>query len=90
MLLFPGQPPSQLGRYSVSMSGDLSISDIHSEDSGYYICQAISVAGSVVAKALLEVKTGECLGLASQVKIVKKTPRINQLSVNTHFSFLND
>ncbi|XP_056612872.1 roundabout homolog 2 isoform X1 [Triplophysa dalaica] len=58
MLLFPGQPPSQLGRYSVSMSGDLSISDIHSEDSGYYICQAISVAGSVVAKALLEVKTG--------------------------------
>ncbi|XP_057206897.1 roundabout homolog 2-like isoform X2 [Triplophysa rosa] len=58
MLLFPGQPPSQLGRYSVSMSGDLSISVIHSEDSGYYICQAISVAGSVVAKALLEVKTG--------------------------------
>uniref|UniRef100_A0A8C1T7Z9 Roundabout guidance receptor 3 n=1 Tax=Cyprinus carpio TaxID=7962 RepID=A0A8C1T7Z9_CYPCA len=58
MLLFPGQPPSQSGRYSVSMSGELSISDVHSEDSGYYICQAISVAGSVLAKALLEVKTG--------------------------------
>ncbi|XP_065137422.1 roundabout homolog 2 [Paramisgurnus dabryanus] len=58
MLLFPGQPPSQSGRYSVSMSGDLSISDIHSEDSGYYICQAISVAGSVLAKARLEVETG--------------------------------
>uniref|UniRef100_A0A8C2BC53 Roundabout, axon guidance receptor, homolog 3 (Drosophila) n=1 Tax=Cyprinus carpio TaxID=7962 RepID=A0A8C2BC53_CYPCA len=58
MLLFPGQPPSQSGRYSVSMSGELSISDVHSEDSGYYICQAISVAGSVLAKALLEVETG--------------------------------
>uniref|UniRef100_A0A8C1NLL8 Roundabout guidance receptor 3 n=1 Tax=Cyprinus carpio TaxID=7962 RepID=A0A8C1NLL8_CYPCA len=57
MLLFPGQPPSQSGRYAVSMSGELSISDVHSEDSGYYICQAISVAGSVLAKALLEVKT---------------------------------
>lgn len=63
MLLFPGQPPSQSGRYSVSMSGELSISDVHSEDSGYYICQAISVAGSVLAKALLEVETGEYLGL---------------------------
>uniref|UniRef100_A0A673N958 Roundabout, axon guidance receptor, homolog 3 (Drosophila) n=1 Tax=Sinocyclocheilus rhinocerous TaxID=307959 RepID=A0A673N958_9TELE len=57
MLLFPGQPPSQSGRYSVSMSGELSISDVHSEDSGYYICQVISVAGSVLAKALLEVET---------------------------------
>lgn len=58
MLLFPGQPPSQSGRYSVSMSGELSISDVHSEDSGYYICQAISVAGSIIAKALLEVEAG--------------------------------
>ncbi|XP_051520766.1 roundabout homolog 2-like isoform X2 [Myxocyprinus asiaticus] len=58
MLLFPGQPPSQSGRYSVSMSGDLSISDVHSEDSGYYVCQAISVAGSVLTKALLQVETG--------------------------------
>ncbi|XP_077064798.1 roundabout homolog 2 [Siphateles boraxobius] len=58
MLLFPGQPPSKSGRYSVSMSGELSISDVHSEDSGHYICQAISVAGSVIAKALLEVEAG--------------------------------
>ncbi|XP_051535583.1 roundabout homolog 2-like isoform X2 [Myxocyprinus asiaticus] len=58
MLLFPGQPPSLLGRYSVSMSGELSISDVHSEDSGYYVCQAISVAGSVHAKALLQVESG--------------------------------
>ncbi|XP_037631268.1 roundabout homolog 2 isoform X3 [Sebastes umbrosus] len=58
MLLFPGQPPSQSGRYSVSMSGELTIADVHSEDSGFYICQAISVAGSVLTKALLEVEGG--------------------------------
>ncbi|XP_072548280.1 roundabout homolog 2 isoform X2 [Salminus brasiliensis] len=58
MLLFPGQPFSQAGRYSVSMSGELTIRDVHSEDSGYYVCQAISVAGSVLSKALLEVKSG--------------------------------
>ncbi|KAM3875130.1 roundabout homolog 2 [Diretmus argenteus] len=58
MLLFPGQPPSQSGRCSVSMSGELTITDVHPEDSGYYICQAISVAGSVLTKALLEVEGG--------------------------------
>ncbi|XP_034723185.1 roundabout homolog 2 isoform X2 [Etheostoma cragini] len=58
MLLFPGQPPLQSGRYSVSMSGDLTITDVHPEDSGFYICQAISVAGSVLTKALLEVEGG--------------------------------
>uniref|UniRef100_A0A8C5N8P4 Roundabout homolog 2-like n=1 Tax=Gouania willdenowi TaxID=441366 RepID=A0A8C5N8P4_GOUWI len=58
MLLFPGQPSSQSGRYSVSMSGELTITDVHSEDSGFYICQAISVAGSVLTKALLEVEGG--------------------------------
>jgi hypothetical protein len=62
MLLFPGQPLSQSGRYSVSMSGELSITDVHLEDSGYYICQAISVAGSVLTKALLEVEVGEFEG----------------------------
>lgn len=58
ILLFPGQHFSQSGRYSVSMSGELSITDVHPEDSGYYICQAISVAGSVLTKALLEVEGG--------------------------------
>uniref|UniRef100_A0A8D3BYU8 Uncharacterized protein n=1 Tax=Scophthalmus maximus TaxID=52904 RepID=A0A8D3BYU8_SCOMX len=58
MLLFPGQPPSQSGRYSVSMSGELTITDVHPDDSGFYICQAISVAGSVLTKALLEVEGG--------------------------------
>uniref|UniRef100_A0A8C6KL98 Roundabout homolog 2-like n=1 Tax=Nothobranchius furzeri TaxID=105023 RepID=A0A8C6KL98_NOTFU len=58
MLLFPGQPPSQSGRYSVSMGGELTITDVHPEDSGFYVCQAISVAGSVLTKALLEVEGG--------------------------------
>lgn len=62
MLLFPGQPPSQSGRYSVSMSGDLTITDVHPEDSGFYICQAISVAGSVMSKVLLDVEGGENFG----------------------------
>lgn len=63
MLLFPGQPPSQSGRYSVSKSGELTITDVHPEDSGFYVCQAISVAGSVLTKALLEVEGGETLML---------------------------
>ncbi|KAF7699910.1 roundabout homolog 2-like isoform X2 [Silurus meridionalis] len=58
MLLFPGQPPSQAGRYSVSMSGELIITAVHREDSGYYMCQAISVAGSTVSKAFLKVVNG--------------------------------
>lgn len=59
MLLFPGQPPTQSGRYSVSMTGELTIADVHPEDSGFYICQAISVAGNVLTKSLLEVEGGE-------------------------------
>lgn len=44
----------------MSLSGELTISDVQVEDSGYYICQAISVAGSILTKALLEVESGEC------------------------------
>ncbi|KAG7243172.1 hypothetical protein INR49_016547, partial [Caranx melampygus] len=58
MLLFPGQPPTQSGRYSVSMTGELTIADVHPEDSGFYVCQAISVAGNVLTKSLLEVEGG--------------------------------
>ncbi|XP_060912012.1 roundabout homolog 3 isoform X3 [Labrus mixtus] len=57
ILLFPIQEPSQSGRFSVSLSGELTISDVQVEDSGYYICQAISVAGSILTKALLEVES---------------------------------
>ncbi|XP_047235085.1 roundabout homolog 3 isoform X3 [Girardinichthys multiradiatus] len=56
ILLFPIQEPSQSSRFSVSLSGELTITDVQVEDSGYYICQAISVAGSILTKALLEVE----------------------------------
>ncbi|XP_075876111.1 roundabout homolog 3 isoform X2 [Nelusetta ayraudi] len=57
ILLFPIQEPSQSGRFSVSLSGELTITDVRVEDSGFYICQAISVAGSILAKTLLEVES---------------------------------
>ncbi|XP_061596225.1 roundabout homolog 3 isoform X1 [Cololabis saira] len=57
ILLFPIQEPSQSGRFSVSLSGELTITDVRVEDSGFYICQAISVAGSILTKALLEVES---------------------------------
>ncbi|XP_070700111.1 roundabout homolog 3 [Pempheris klunzingeri] len=57
ILLFPIQEPTQSGRFSVSLSGELTITDVQVEDSGYYICQAISVAGSILTKALLEVES---------------------------------
>uniref|UniRef100_A0A8C7WCG9 Roundabout, axon guidance receptor, homolog 3 (Drosophila) n=1 Tax=Oncorhynchus mykiss TaxID=8022 RepID=A0A8C7WCG9_ONCMY len=57
ILLFPIQEAAQSGRYSVSLSGELTITDVLSDDSGYYICQAISVAGSILTKALLEVES---------------------------------
>ncbi|XP_077361947.1 roundabout homolog 3 isoform X2 [Festucalex cinctus] len=57
ILLFPIQEQSQQGRFSVSLSGELTIVDVRVEDSGYYICQAISVAGSILTKALLEVES---------------------------------
>ncbi|XP_072094472.1 roundabout homolog 3 isoform X5 [Mobula birostris] len=55
ILLFPSQP-QPLGRFSVSPKGELTITDVQSGDSGYYMCQAISVAGSILSKALLEVE----------------------------------
>uniref|UniRef100_A0A8D2ZYP7 Roundabout, axon guidance receptor, homolog 3 (Drosophila) n=1 Tax=Scophthalmus maximus TaxID=52904 RepID=A0A8D2ZYP7_SCOMX len=57
ILLFPTQEPSQSGRFSVSLSGELTVVDVQVKDSGYYICQAINVAGSILTKALLEVET---------------------------------
>lgn len=56
-LLIPIQEPTQSGRFSVSLSGELTITDVHPEDSGYYFCQALSVAGSILTKALLEVES---------------------------------
>ncbi|XP_076405227.1 roundabout homolog 2 isoform X9 [Peromyscus maniculatus bairdii] len=54
-LLFPNQPQQPTSRCSVSPSGDLTITNIQRSDAGYYICQALTVAGSILAKAQLEV-----------------------------------
>ncbi|GAB0199876.1 roundabout 3 [Grus japonensis] len=58
-LLFPGQPPHPTGRFSVSPGGAITIADVQPTDAGYYLCQAVSVAGSVLAKARLEVAEAE-------------------------------
>ncbi|KAF6724847.1 Roundabout-like protein 2, partial [Oryzias melastigma] len=54
-LLFPNQPQQPNSRFSVSPSGELTISSVQRSDAGYYICQALTVAGSILAKAQLEV-----------------------------------
>ncbi|XP_008423095.1 roundabout homolog 2 isoform X8 [Poecilia reticulata] len=55
ILLFPSQPPQSNSRFSVSPGGELTISSVQRADAGYYICQALTVAGSILAKAQLEV-----------------------------------
>ncbi|KAJ8280156.1 hypothetical protein GJAV_G00051180 [Gymnothorax javanicus] len=54
-LLFSNQPPQPSSRFSVSQTGDLTITDVERSDVGYYSCQALNIAGSVITKALLEV-----------------------------------
>ncbi|XP_035391761.1 roundabout homolog 2-like [Electrophorus electricus] len=54
-LLFPSQPPQVGSRFSVASNGDLTIASVQRADAGYYVCQALSVAGSILAKAQLEV-----------------------------------
>lgn len=43
----------------MSTGGDLTIASVQRADAGYYICQALTVAGSILAKAQLEVTDGE-------------------------------
>ncbi|XP_030648056.1 roundabout homolog 2-like [Chanos chanos] len=54
-LLFPNQPSQEDSRFSVSEKGDLTITSVQRSDAGYYICQALTVAGSILAKAQLEI-----------------------------------
>ncbi|CAL8308575.1 unnamed protein product [Gadus morhua 'NCC'] len=54
-LLFPNQPTQGDSRVSVSLSGEMTIRSVQRADAGYYTCQALTVAGSILAKALLEV-----------------------------------
>ncbi|KAM8817664.1 roundabout homolog 3 [Rhynchonycteris naso] len=63
VLLFPNQSLQPTGRFSVSHRGQLNITEVQSGDAGYYVCQAVSVAGSILAKALLEVKEASMDGL---------------------------
>lgn len=58
-LLFSSQPPQPFSRLSVSQTGDLTITDAERSDMGYYSCQALNIAGSVITKALLEVTDGK-------------------------------
>lgn len=58
-LLFPNQPQQPNGRFSVSLGGALTIASVQRADAGYYICQALTVAGSILAKAQLEVTDGK-------------------------------
>ncbi|XP_037574425.2 roundabout homolog 1 [Dermacentor silvarum] len=51
-LMFPGKSH---GRFSVSQEGTLTITGVRKEDRGYYVCSALSVVGSSMAKGLLEV-----------------------------------
>ncbi|XP_052128533.1 roundabout homolog 2-like isoform X2 [Frankliniella occidentalis] len=52
LLMFPG---SIHGDISVSAEGTLSMKSVSREDSGYFVCSALSVAGSATERALLEV-----------------------------------
>ncbi|XP_029030349.2 roundabout homolog 1-like [Betta splendens] len=54
-LLFSYQPPQPYSRLSVSQTGSLTISEVRRSDGGFYSCQAINIAGSVITKAVLEV-----------------------------------
>ncbi|XP_034405887.1 roundabout homolog 1-like [Cyclopterus lumpus] len=54
-LLFSYQPPQPFSRLSVSQMGSLTITDVQRSDGGFYSCQALNIAGSVITKALLEV-----------------------------------
>ncbi|KAJ8402305.1 hypothetical protein AAFF_G00371700 [Aldrovandia affinis] len=54
-LLFSYQPPQPSSRLSVSQTGDLTILDAQHSDGGFYSCQALNIAGSIITKALLEV-----------------------------------
>lgn len=52
VLMFPGQPH---GRLAVHTDGTLIIDGARKEDTGHYICSALSVAGSAVARVYLQV-----------------------------------
>lgn len=51
-LMFPG---NKYGHLHVTPEGTLRIQGVQKEDTGFYVCSALSVAGSTIVKAFLEV-----------------------------------
>lgn len=76
VLMFPGKSH---GRFSVSNGGTLTISGVRKEDRGYYICSALSVVGSTMAKGHLEVTAVADL----PPPIIRFGPANQTLPVNT-------
>ncbi|OWA51630.1 Roundabout-like protein 2 [Hypsibius exemplaris] len=76
VLMFPGQPH---GRYAVQSDGTLLIETVKKEDTGYYVCSALSVAGSSIAKVYLEVSQ------AAEVPppVIKIAPANQTLALNS-------
>lgn len=98
-LLFPNQPQQPNSRFSVSPSGDLTISSVQRADAGYYICQALTVAGSILAKAQLEVTDGEgktdasflpCQHTSTQLWTAANTGECFYVPVYFHYSHWNN
>ncbi|XP_043556139.1 roundabout homolog 2 [Chiloscyllium plagiosum] len=80
-LLFPNQPPQPSSRFAVSSAGDLTITNIQRSDAGYYICQALTVAGSILAKAQLEVTDGKQGLSKSKLEGIIFSPLIENIRV---------
>ncbi|XP_056267338.1 roundabout homolog 2-like [Pseudoliparis swirei] len=79
-LLFPNQPQQGDSRDSVSVNGELTITSVQRSDAGYYICQALTVAGSILAKAQLEV--ADAPGAAPQQVTVLTVGSHNSTSIS--------
>lgn len=52
MLMFPD---NSYGHIHVTSSGTLQIRGVQKEDAGYFVCSALSVAGSATIRAFLQV-----------------------------------
>ena len=63
------------GALHVTDSGTLNIHGVRKEDGGFYICTALSVAGSSVTKAYLEV----CVHCAQGIPVIKKKMKLSCL-----------
>lgn len=68
---------------SVSMNGELTITSVQRSDAGYYICQALTVAGSIMAKAQLEVADGES-GSSGCTRTRTHTLKIHAHAISWH------